>query len=97
MPQNAAGIRIDPPVSLPSASAAPPVATATALPPEEPPGMRPGSHGLRHGGKCGLLDVIPQANSCVRVLPTTIAPASRARLTAWASALGTWPLKIREP
>ena len=47
------------------------------------PGSRSGSHGLRHGGKCGLLDVMPQANSCVSVLPTTIAPAALARLTAY--------------
>ncbi len=73
------------------------MASATALPPEEPPGIRSGSHGLRQGAKCGLLDVMPQANSCVSVLPTTIAPASRARWTAYASAFGTWPLKILEP
>ena len=54
--------------------------------------MRSGSHGLQQGGKCGLLDVMPHANSCVSVLPTTIAPAARARLTACASACGTWPL-----
>src|SRR3954470_13284774 len=96
-PQKAAGMRIEPPVSVPSAKAAAPVASATALPPLEPPGTRSGSHGFRHGGKCGLLEVIPQANSCVSVLPTTIAPASRARRTAGASALGTWPLKMLDP
>ena len=90
-------MRIEPPVSVPSASAAAPVASATAEPPLEPPGTRFGSHGLRHGGKCGLTLVMPHANSCVSVLPTTIAPASRARRTAAASARGTWPPKMREP
>ena len=89
-PQNAAGIRIEPPVSVPSASATAPVASATAEPPLEPPGTRAGSCGFRHGGKCGLTLVMPHANSCVSVLPTTIAPASFARRTNSASASGTW-------
>src|SRR3954451_13720543 len=96
-PQNAAGMRIEPPVSVPSASATAPVASATAEPPLEPPGTRSGSYGLRHGGKCGLTLVMPQANSWVSVLPTTIAPASLALRTAAASAAGTWPAKILEP
>ena len=40
MPQSAAGIRIEPPVSEPSPTKAAPVATDTAAPDEEPPGMR---------------------------------------------------------
>ena len=40
MPQNEAGWRIEPPVSVPVAAGASRAATATALPPEEPPGMR---------------------------------------------------------
>ncbi len=86
-----------PPVSLPSASATAPVASATAEPPLMPPGTRSGSYGFRHGAKCGLIVVIPHANSCVSVLPTTIAPASLARLTAHASRAGTCPSKIRLP
>ena len=38
-PQIEAGMRTDPPVSEPSAPSAMPVATATADPPLEPPGM----------------------------------------------------------
>ncbi len=48
-PQQAAGIRIEPPPSPPIAAAAIPVATATALPPLDPPGERVGSQGLRVG------------------------------------------------
>ena len=48
MPQNAAGMRQEPPVSVPSPAAAMPSATATAVPEELPPGMRldARSHGL---------------------------------------------------
>src|SRR5207244_3854786 len=49
MPHSAAGWRIEPPVSVPSAQGASPAATAAALPPEEPPGTRSRSHGLRTG------------------------------------------------
>ena len=42
----AAGWRIEPPVSVPSASGAMPAATAADEPPLEPPGTRAGSHGL---------------------------------------------------
>ena len=38
MPQTAAGCRIEPPVSEPSASGARSAATAAAEPPDEPPG-----------------------------------------------------------
>ena len=96
-PQNAAGMRTEPPVSVPSARAAAPVASATPEPPLEPPGTRSRSHGLRQVGKCGLVEVIPQANSCVSALPITIAPASFARRTASASVVGTWSAKIFEP
>ena len=77
-------MRIDPPPSVPSASAAIPAATAAALPPLEPPGSRSGLSGLR---------VIPSADwvnphaasSGIRVLPTTTAPARRSRLTSSSS------------
>jgi hypothetical protein len=46
MPQNEAGWRIEPPVSVPVAAGASRAATATALPPEEPPGMRLLSQGF---------------------------------------------------
>jgi hypothetical protein len=49
IPQNDAGWRIDPPVSVPVAAGARRAATATALPPEDPPGTRVRSHGLHAG------------------------------------------------
>ena len=47
MPQNAAGTRIEPPMSEPSSSGDMPAATAAALPPDEPPGERLRSQGLQ--------------------------------------------------
>ena len=47
MPQNAAGIRIEQPKSVPCASGTIPVATATAEPPDDPAGLSAGFHGLR--------------------------------------------------
>ena len=46
VPVTCAGWRIEPPVSLPSASGASKAATDAAEPPPEPPGMRSRSHGL---------------------------------------------------
>ncbi len=40
-------MRIEPPPSPPSPTGTIPVATATAVPPLEPPGVRLGSQGLR--------------------------------------------------
>ncbi len=53
-PQCAAGMRTEPPPSLPRASGAMPVATATPEPALDPPGVRAGSHGLRAVGETGL-------------------------------------------
>ena len=86
-PQQAAGMRIDPPPSEPSATGASPAATAAAEPPLEPPQVRSARHGLR---------VIPQladsvkgqiASSGMWVLPRSTAPAPRSRLTTSESAL----------
>ncbi len=44
-PQAADGIRIEPPVSLPTEAYAIPAATDTADPPDDPPGERVGSSG----------------------------------------------------
>src|SRR4030095_1591928 len=41
MPHQAAGLRIDPPPSVPRAKGASPAATAAPAPPEEPPGVWP--------------------------------------------------------
>ncbi len=42
-PQKLAGVRTDPPKSVPCASADMPVATATAEPPDDPPEVSAGS------------------------------------------------------
>ena len=46
MPQPAAGLRTEPPVSVPSAATAMRSATETAAPADEPPGTRLRSAGL---------------------------------------------------
>src|SRR5207245_4865402 len=46
MPQHAAGMRIDPPVSVPSAPATSPSASAAAEPPLEPPAVKSGCAGF---------------------------------------------------
>ena len=50
MPQNAAGPRIEPPVSEPVAPCTSPAASAAPEPLLEPPGMWSRFHGLRAGG-----------------------------------------------
>ena len=59
MPQHAAGMRIDPPVSDPYEMSASPLATATAEPLEDPPGTRSGSSGLTGVPKAALIPLIP--------------------------------------
>ncbi|MNR50359.1 hypothetical protein D3C85_1698650 [compost metagenome] len=54
-PQKAAGIRMEPPMSLPRSRQENPIATATALPPELPPDVRARFQGLRVGPNSGLL------------------------------------------
>src|SRR4051812_35164501 len=97
MPQNAAGCRTDPPVSEPSAMSTAPAATATAEPPDEPPGTRSGSTGLRAGPKAQCSVDEPIANSSHVVLPATIAPCSRSRFTTVASNGERQPSRIFEP
>ena len=46
MPQNAAGLRSEPPVSLPVQSGTIPVASATAEPPDDPAADFVGSNGF---------------------------------------------------
>src|SRR5260221_14474625 len=74
VPHAGAGMRIEPPVSEPSAATQRPAATAAAEPPLDPEGTRVRSQGLQTGGV-----TLPQANSWVRVLPISTAPAARNR------------------
>ena len=96
-PQQAAGMRIEPPPSLPWASGTMPGATAAAAPPEEPPGVRSVSQGLRVGPKRrgSVTGRIP--NSGRLVLPTITKPASRRRRTTKASWAGPKSPKRSEP
>ena len=57
MPQNAAGMRQEPPVSVPMPAAAMPSVTETAAPDDEPPGTRPTSRskGFLGVSKWGLM------------------------------------------
>src|SRR3954464_4021790 len=75
MPVGAAGWRIEPPVSVPSAHGALPAATAAALPPLEPPGTRVRSHGFSTGPKAEFSLDEPIANSSWLSLPRIGAPA----------------------
>ena len=82
---SAAGWRMDPPVSDPSAPAVIRAATATALPPEDPPGVRAVSQGF-FTGKNALVSVDePIASSSMLHLPGSTAPAARSRATTVAS------------
>ncbi|MNQ24832.1 hypothetical protein D3C85_380370 [compost metagenome] len=49
-----AGRRMEPPPSVPSAMGQPPAATSATAPPDEPPGVSAGSHGLPVGPNTGL-------------------------------------------
>src|SRR6478735_6075575 len=97
VPVTAPGWRIEPPVSVPSASGASYAATAAALPPPEPPGMRSRSHGLwvLPYAECSVDD--PMANSSMLVLPRIGRPAALMRSTRVASYGGTQPSRIFEP
>ncbi len=78
-PQNDAGMRSDPPRSVPSASAIIPLASAAAPPPVEPPALFDRSHGLRVRPNTSLNVLPPAANSGQLVLPRITAPAARSR------------------
>src|ERR1700733_8806829 len=85
-PQQAAGTRTEPPVSVPNATSASPVATATADPLDAPPGSRLGSRGLTGVPAQWLMPLADQHSSVSPVLPTIRAPASLADATTAASA-----------
>ena len=90
-------MRIDPAPSLACASETMPEATAAALPPDEPPGVRVVSHGFRAGPKrCGsVTGRIPSSGTLV--LPTMMAPASRSRRTTEPSMGGSQSPVARMP
>src|SRR5437660_484842 len=85
---------MEPPVSEPRPRGANPAATATVLPPLDPPGTRDVSWGFRVGPKAEFSVDEPMANSSKLVLPMTTAPACRRRLTTVASYGGRQPSRI---
>src|SRR5699024_6294369 len=90
MPQNAPGTRTEPPASVPTDSAPMPVATATALPPLEPPGGKAGSYGFRVIPNRGLSVTAFQPSSGVVVLPSNTTPFSRNRAVTGLSSRQGW-------
>src|SRR5207247_11432770 len=81
-PQKLAGLRSEPPISVPSAIGTMPQASATAPPPVLPPHVFVRSYGLRVEPNTGLKVCDPAPNSGVFVLPTTSAPALLVRSTS---------------
>src|SRR5207247_4963383 len=95
-PQQAAGIRIEPPPSLPWAIGHIAAATPAAAPPLDPPGVRFVSHGLRQAPLSSDSVTGIEPNSGVFVFPSTRKPASRIRRTTAASASGTLSANTRD-
>src|SRR5882757_1290573 len=75
-PQNAAGMRMLPPVSVPMPARNMPAATPLPVPELDPPGQVFVSHGLRGNGNGFAGSGIPHANSIVVTLPGITAPAA---------------------
>src|SRR5690606_14433010 len=96
-PQNAAGIRMDPPPSEPSAAVARPPPTDAAAPPLDPPEVREGSQGFAVSGMSRFSFVAEWQNSGTFVLPGMTTPARRSRATAPESERTIRPLQVSEP
>src|SRR5262249_40044697 len=86
IPQQEAGMRMEPPMSSPKAMVQSPAATAAPLPPLEPPGVQPAFQGFWVGGKSSLTVPTEPPSSGVCVLPMTAAPAALAFATTMAPA-----------
>ena len=80
MPQKLDGCRTEPPVSVPSAHTTSSDATATTLPPLEPPGTRLVSTGFLLGPNAEFSVLPPQANSSKFVFPINTLPLPSVRL-----------------
>src|SRR5690606_41612443 len=86
-PLTEAGQVIEPSVSVPIAAGARPMATATALPDDDPHGVRPGSYGFRVCPPTALQPLIDRderilAPSDRLALPQNTAPPSPRRRTS---------------
>src|SRR5256885_3769471 len=87
VPQHADGTRTEPPVSEPNAMSASSLATATADPLDEPPGISSGSSGFTGVPYQGLEPIGSMASSWRLALPTIRVPAARAPARQAASAV----------
>ena len=97
-PHAAAGMRIEPPPSLAWATGTARAATSAAEPPDDPPGLRPVSHGLRTGPVATGSVVALNPSSGVAVTPRVASPARRKRAMRWVSAgMGTPAPSMRLP
>src|ERR671931_1166907 len=97
MPQNEAGIRIEPPWPPPGATGTSPEATTTALPDDDPPAEWPLRCGLCTG-PLALVWLPPEKQKYSQtVLPTIVPPASRMRVATVASTSGTYPSSVEAP
>ena len=98
-PHSPAGMRTEPPVSVPMAAQARPAATATADPLLDPPGIRCVcmSQGFQGVPMTSFVPHPPKAYSTVWVLPITMAPAHRKRSTTVAVVVDIRAGKATEP
>ncbi len=96
IPQDEAGLRTLPPVSVPIAMGSIPAATAAPDPDEEPPGWWLGFQGFRAGGHGKSNAGPPSANSWVESLPIRIAPAAFSLAATVASLCGILSASIFE-
>ena len=99
-PQNAAGMRMEPPLSAAVASGTMRAATAAAEPPLLPPEVRARSHGLRVAPNGRFLHSAAEPKTGTLVLPTTMAPAACRRATCTeeaAAGRAPAPVKTAQP
>src|SRR5690625_1672202 len=90
-------MRTEPPVSVPSATRAMPVATAAALPPLDPPDVCAGWAGFRTAPKWAFPLLTPYANSCRLTLATVAVPAASSAVTTGADTSARSPPYSKEP
>ena len=105
LPQNAAGMRTDPAPSVPTLSGPSPAATAAAVPPDDPPGVFVGSHGLRvmpgerrsWSPPCSRTRASSSCRSGRR-RPRAVGPSpARRRPTAWSGSTVWLPRRVGQP
>src|SRR5262245_58850157 len=95
-PHIVAGLRTEPPVSVPIAAGTKPAAVAAPDPLDEPPQKWSRFQGLRGGGHGRSKDGPPMANSWVPSLPMNTPPAARSFCVTTASVLATLSRRIFE-